>query len=125
MQDTMSQLCRQAQTSSQTSLLSVLLRGPPGCGKTAFAAKVAALSGFDMVKVISADQLIKYHSESSKCTYLQKVRWHVCWRCRWREAVLAGPASLVLACGSLATGMLQQQFSRVVFTNDVSGLVIG
>ena len=52
--------------------MSVLLRGPPACGKTAIAAKVAVSSGFPFVRMISADEMIGY-SESSKCQMIHKI----------------------------------------------------
>jgi len=55
--------------SDKTPIMSVLLRGPPSCGKTAIAAKVAVASGFPFVRMISADEMIGY-SESAKCTLI-------------------------------------------------------
>jgi vesicle-fusing ATPase len=52
--------------------MTILLRGPPGCGKTAIAAKVAVDSGYPFVRMISADEMIGY-SESSKCQMIHKV----------------------------------------------------
>lgn len=53
--------------SERTNLTSCLLSGPPGCGKSAIAAKLAAESGFPFVKHISADSLVGAgeHSKSS------------------------------------------------------------
>lgn len=52
--------------------MTVLLRGPPGCGKTAIAAKAAVDSGYPFVRMISADEMIGY-SETSKCQMIHKV----------------------------------------------------
>ena len=65
-QETLMELVLQVKTSDRTPLLSVLLSGPPGCGKTALAASIGAASGFPFVKVISADTLIGM-GEVSKC----------------------------------------------------------
>lgn len=54
------------------SLLSVLLHGPPGSGKTAIAAKIAKDSEFPFIKLVSAENMIGF-SESAKINYLQKV----------------------------------------------------
>jgi vesicle-fusing ATPase len=51
--------------------MSVLLRGPPSCGKTAIAAKVAVDSGYPFVRMISADEMIGY-SESAKCSVIHQ-----------------------------------------------------
>eukprot|EP01117_Protostelium_nocturnum_P005980 TRINITY_DN214_c0_g1_i1.p1 TRINITY_DN214_c0_g1~~TRINITY_DN214_c0_g1_i1.p1 ORF type:complete len:740 (-),score=187.89 TRINITY_DN214_c0_g1_i1:138-2357(-) len=65
-------LVQQVRNSSRTPLVSLLLEGPPGSGKTALAAKVASESGFPYVKMISAENLVGY-SESGKCTKIAKV----------------------------------------------------
>ena len=62
----------QVATSEKTPLLSVLLEGDNMTGKTAIAAHLAVNSGFPFVRMLSADALIG-RSESSKCSYLQKV----------------------------------------------------
>ncbi|CAG8960642.1 hypothetical protein HYFRA_00013520 [Hymenoscyphus fraxineus] len=54
------------------SLLSMLLHGPPGSGKTAIAAKIAKDSGFPFIKLVSAENMIGF-SEMAKIQYLQKV----------------------------------------------------
>ncbi len=52
--------------------MSVLLRGPASCGKTAIAAKVAVDSAFPFVRMISADEMIGY-SETAKCSFIHNV----------------------------------------------------
>ena len=55
-----SALFTQIKNSTNISLLSVLLEGEPGCGKTALASYLALHSGFPYVKIISPDTLVKY-----------------------------------------------------------------
>ena len=62
-----SSLFDQIKNSNVISLLSVLLEGEPGCGKTALASYLALHSGFAYVKIISPDSLVKY-MESGKYT---------------------------------------------------------
>jgi vesicle-fusing ATPase len=58
--------------SERTPLLSVLIEGPPGSGKTAFAAWLAIDSGFPFVRIVSPESFVGY-SEASKCAALAKV----------------------------------------------------
>ena len=55
-----SSLFEQIKNSSSISLLSVLLEGDSGCGKTALASYLALHSGFPYVKIISPETLVKY-----------------------------------------------------------------
>ena len=55
-----SSLFNQIKNSTNISLLSCLLEGEPGCGKTALAAYLALHSGFPYVKIISPETLVKY-----------------------------------------------------------------
>ena len=50
----------QIKNSSVTTLLSILLEGDSGCGKTALASYFALHSGFPYVKIISPETLVKY-----------------------------------------------------------------
>jgi len=59
-------------TSETNSLLSVLLHGPPGSGKTALAAKISKDSGFPFIKLVSAENMVGF-SEMAKIQYLNKV----------------------------------------------------
>ena len=58
MQHTVSRLIHQVATSDRTPVVSVMLDGPPGCGKSALAAKLAMDSGFPFVKRISGESLV-------------------------------------------------------------------
>lgn len=69
---TMDRLVEQVRSSEKTPLLSVLLRGPHSCGKTAIAAKVAVASQYPFVRMISADEMIGF-SDASKCQLIHKV----------------------------------------------------
>lgn len=62
---------QQVQNSNRTPLVSVLLEGAVGCGKTALAATLAMGSGFPYVKLISPEGLVGY-SETAKCTKINK-----------------------------------------------------
>lgn len=62
----------QVRTPNSTPLFSVLLHGPPGCGKTALAAKIALDSGFPFIKLISPEDMVGY-SEAAKVQHLSKI----------------------------------------------------
>ena len=62
-----SSLFEQIKNSNSISLLSVLLDGEPGCGKTALASYLALHSGFPYVRIISPESLVKF-MESGKYT---------------------------------------------------------
>lgn len=62
----------QVRNSPTTSLLSVLLHGPPGAGKTALAASISQASEFPFIKLISAENMVGFN-EMAKIQYLNKV----------------------------------------------------
>ncbi|KZP00226.1 AAA-domain-containing protein [Calocera viscosa TUFC12733] len=62
----------QVRTSERTPLVSLLLHGPPGSGKTALAATIAMASEFPFVKIISPDQMVGF-SEGQKISTIAKV----------------------------------------------------
>lgn len=62
----------QVRTSERTPLVSVLLHGPPGSGKTALAATIANNSEFPFVKLISPENMVGY-SEPAKINQINKV----------------------------------------------------
>lgn len=62
----------QVRTSQRTPLVSVLLYGPPGSGKTALAATIALASEFPFIKLISAENMVGF-SEAQKINHLYKV----------------------------------------------------
>ena len=68
---TLTKLVNQSRSSSRTPLMTVLLEGVPGAGKTAIAAKIASDSAFPLIRMISADSMVGY-SETSKCHAIQK-----------------------------------------------------
>ena len=57
-QETVSRLCQQVLLSDRTQMATVLLCGPPGCGKSALAASIARAAGFPFVKRISGSSLL-------------------------------------------------------------------
>lgn len=59
-------------TSGGSPLLSVLIEGPSGTGKTALAALLAVDSGFPFVRFVSPEQYVGY-SEVAKCQALAKL----------------------------------------------------
>ena len=68
----LSHVALQVRTSETTSLLTCLLEGPSGAGKTALAATLGLESGFPFVKVITSDNMVGY-SEAAKCQQIAKV----------------------------------------------------
>ena len=62
----------QVQSSENTPLVTCLLEGPGGTGKTALAATLAIESGFPFVKIVSAEAMVGY-SEQAKCSQIAKV----------------------------------------------------
>lgn len=62
----------QVRKSEKTPLVSVLMHGPPGAGKTALAASIAMASEFPFIKLVSPESMIGFN-ESSKVQFLSKV----------------------------------------------------
>ena len=71
LQSTLKTLVEQARSSTKTPLLSVLLEGAAGCGKSALAATLALEAGFPFVKFISAENLVGY-GEAGKASAIAK-----------------------------------------------------
>jgi vesicle-fusing ATPase len=59
-------------TSERSPLLSILIEGAPGTGKTALAAWLAVESGFPFVRIVSPESFVGY-SEAAKCAALARV----------------------------------------------------
>ncbi|CAG9316914.1 unnamed protein product [Blepharisma stoltei] len=70
--ETCKTLIEQVKTSPRTPLMSILLEGPPGTGKTALAAMLALHSGFPYVKLVSPENYVGF-TESGKVTAIAKV----------------------------------------------------
>lgn len=62
----------QVRTSNRTPLVTALLHGPPGSGKTALAATIALSSQFPFIKLISPENMVGM-GEGQKIAYLNKV----------------------------------------------------
>ncbi|KAH9023079.1 AAA-domain-containing protein [Lactarius pseudohatsudake] len=62
----------QVRTSTRTPLVSLLLHGLPGTGKTALAATIAQASEFPFIKLITPDNMVGY-SEAQKIQAISKV----------------------------------------------------
>ena len=61
----------QVRSSSRTPLVSILVHGPPGSGKTALAATIAQESQFPFIKLISSDTMVGF-SEQQKVATISK-----------------------------------------------------
>ena len=61
----------QVRTSTRTPLVSLLLHGPPGSGKTALAATIAQSSEYPFMKLVSPDDMVGF-SESQKVAAISK-----------------------------------------------------
>ena len=62
----------QVRTSEKTPILTCLLEGPTGTGKTALAATIGIDSQFPYVKLISAENMVGF-SEQAKAAQISKV----------------------------------------------------
>ncbi len=65
-------LVKQVESSDNNPIVTALLHGPPGSGKTALAATIALESGFPLVKTVSAESMVGM-SESAKCHKIAKM----------------------------------------------------
>lgn len=72
LRSTLKNLVEQVRHSDKTPMLSALLEGPSGSGKSALAATTAMQSEFPFVKVISAESMVAF-SESAKSSQITKV----------------------------------------------------
>lgn len=62
----------QVRVSTRTPLVSLLLHGPPGSGKTALAATIARASEYPFMKLVSPDDMVGF-SEAQKVAAISKV----------------------------------------------------
>jgi len=62
----------QVKNSNHTPLVSVLVHGAPGCGKTALAATIAMNSDYPFIKLITPENMVGY-SEMSKMNEINKI----------------------------------------------------
>ena len=62
----------QVRSSVRTPLVSILLHGPPGSGKTALGASIAQASAFPFIKLISPDNMVGF-SEAQKVSTITKI----------------------------------------------------
>eukprot|EP00747_Dinoflagellata_sp_TGD_P182072 gnl/TRDRNA2_/TRDRNA2_36142_c0_seq1.p1 gnl/TRDRNA2_/TRDRNA2_36142_c0~~gnl/TRDRNA2_/TRDRNA2_36142_c0_seq1.p1 ORF type:complete len:732 (+),score=170.63 gnl/TRDRNA2_/TRDRNA2_36142_c0_seq1:79-2274(+) len=65
-------LIEQVRSSENTPLLSVLLHGPPSCGKTALAAHLAAKCDYPFVRRVASENYVGY-SEQAKVSAITKM----------------------------------------------------
>ena len=65
-------LVQQVESSDSNPLVTALLEGPPGSGKTALASSIALESGFPLIKIISAESMVGM-SEAAKCHHIAKL----------------------------------------------------
>lgn len=70
--DTCYSFAKQVQNSDKTPLVSYILEGPIGCGKTTLATTLAIKSNFPFIKLINIESMIGLN-ESSKCQRITKV----------------------------------------------------
>eukprot|EP00830_Metopus_es_P021596 TRINITY_DN911_c0_g1_i2.p1 TRINITY_DN911_c0_g1~~TRINITY_DN911_c0_g1_i2.p1 ORF type:complete len:722 (-),score=166.03 TRINITY_DN911_c0_g1_i2:42-2207(-) len=70
--DTCNTFVEQVRSSTNTPLFSVLIEGPKGCGKTAFASKLGLDSKFPFVKLITPENFIGY-TEQGKVNEINKI----------------------------------------------------
>lgn len=103
-------LVKQVEDSENTPLITALLEGSQGTGKTALAASIALESGFPFVKVVSAENMIGY-GESSKCQHIAKV-FDDAYKVRKRSIIMHHPVHHHYHCTE--TILLQSPLSIIV-----------
>ena len=97
-------ICAQVRTSEKTPILTCLLEGPTGTGKTALAATIGIDSQFPYVKLISAENMVGF-SEQAKAAQIAKV---------FDDAYRVRPLTLRLpACA--VKGKCTQGFAHIAF----------
>ena len=62
----------QVRSSTRTPLVSILLHGPPGSGKTALGASIAQASEYPFIKLISPDNMVGF-AEAQKVSTITKI----------------------------------------------------
>ncbi|KAG2433336.1 hypothetical protein HXX76_008400 [Chlamydomonas incerta] len=72
LRETLSMLVEQVRASEKTPLLSVVLEGPVGSGKSALAASAAMTSDFPFLKVVTSESMVGF-SEQAKASQITKV----------------------------------------------------
>lgn len=70
-------LIQQVRNNEATPLVTALLHGASGSGKTAIAAKLALSSDFSFVRLVSAESMVGF-SESAKVNAITKVIHFLC-----------------------------------------------
>jgi len=65
-------LVNQTKVSERTPLVTLLLEGAPGCGKTALAAQIALNSNFPFMKICTPETMVGFH-EAAKVQAIKKV----------------------------------------------------
>ncbi|KAK3083217.1 hypothetical protein FSP39_017075 [Pinctada imbricata] len=65
-------LISQTKSSGTTPLVTVLLEGPPGSGKTSLAAQIAKNSDFPFIKICTPENMIGF-TEPAKCQAIKKI----------------------------------------------------
>lgn len=72
LESTLTKLVRQVAQSDRSPVVSVVLSGPAGSGKSALAAHIARASGFPFIKRVSGESLVSLH-ESGKAEAITRV----------------------------------------------------
>lgn len=97
-------MAAQVRTSEKTPILTCLLEGPTGTGKTALAATIGIDSQFPYVKLISAENMVGF-SEQAKAAQISKV---------FEDAYRVRPYTLCLPVGGVKS-KCTQGFAHTAF----------